>query len=190
MLSLAEDDPLSARLLEAWVLQRLDRTPKTKKSIHPRDLAMSMLDEMLAKQWWNKERIDLALIQIAGRCQQRPLWSGVSELIELSGGNVLIFLSICQFIWDTQSQVGRRGESGNDLSEIETEVQAIGVFKASGLLVEEDCAGNGPQWRSFSIGAPDRKRVKPGTLCGSKDELPLATTGSRWPMTNLKDIPT
>jgi hypothetical protein len=131
VLALAEDDPLSARLLEAWVLQRVERGSPTRVGIRVRGLDMSVYQEMRKKPWWNKERNDLALMQIAGRCQQRPLWSGVIELIELSGGNILIFLSICQFIWDTQSQVGRRGELRGDLAEIEAEVQAIGVFKAS-----------------------------------------------------------
>jgi hypothetical protein len=131
LLALAEEDPLSARLLEAWVLQKLSRDLPTRTGANRQTLKISVLEEMLKKPWWIKERIDLALMQIAGRCAQRPLWSGVTELIELSGGNILVFISICQFIWDTQTQVGRMGELRSDLSEIEAEVQAIGVFKAS-----------------------------------------------------------
>ncbi len=132
LLGLAEIDPLSARLLEAWVLQRTDRSSQGRKTkvTRPSDLSMEMLEEMRAKPWWNKERIDLALVQIASRCQQRPVWSGHSEIIDLSGGNILTFLSICQFIWDTQNQIGRQ-RARSELSEIETEIQAVGVFKAS-----------------------------------------------------------
>ena len=131
ILALAKDDPLSARLLEAWVLQQLDRAPDIKRTNLRRCLNMTMLSTMQARVWWKKERFELALVQIAGRCQQRPLWSGVSEIIELSGGNILTFLSICHFIWETDNQIGRKNRSPTDLTEIDLEVQAIGIFKAS-----------------------------------------------------------
>lgn len=134
--ALAEEDPLSARLLEAWALQRTSRNVKGKKSPLAPVPSMGMLEEMREKPWWNKERIDLALMQIAGRCQQRPLWSGHTEIIELSGGNILTFLSICQFIWDTYNKVGS-GEDSIELEEIDTETQAIGVFKASGYWLKK-----------------------------------------------------
>lgn len=131
IIALAKDDPLSARLLEAWVLQQLDRTTDIKRTNLRDSLNMTMLPTMQAKVWWKKERFELALVQIAGRCQQRPLWSGVSEIIELSGGNILTFLSICHFIWETDNQIGRKDRSPTDLTEIDMEVQAIGIFKAS-----------------------------------------------------------
>ncbi|MGO8847961.1 MAG: hypothetical protein ACLQFI_22090 [Methylocella sp.] len=129
--TLSETDPLSARLLEAWVLQQLAHPSRTRKTLKAADLSMAMLPDMQKKVWWIKERIELALVQIAGRCAQRPLWSGVDELIELSGGNVLTFLSICQFIWDTRNQIGKQKSLRNVLTEIDVEIQAIGVFKAS-----------------------------------------------------------
>ena len=133
ILALAEDDPLTARLLEAWVLQKIDK----RKSPLPGEPSMEMLSAMQEKIWWKKERIELALVQIAGRCQQRPLWSGFCELIALSGGNILTFLSICQFIWDTQNQIGKEERSPTGLSEIDPEVQAIGIFKASNYWFEK-----------------------------------------------------
>lgn len=131
IVALAEEDPLSARLLEAWVLQKIDQSVDPKKGSPLIKPDFKMFSEMNEKVWWKKERIDLALIQIAGKCQQRPLWSGYSEIIELSGGNILTFLSICQFIWSTQSQIGRENTSPTDLNEIKPEIQAIGIFKAS-----------------------------------------------------------
>ena len=129
---LTDSDPLSARLLEAWTLQRLTQFGKKKKKLQAGDLSMALFNEMRAKPWWIKERVDLALIQIASRCQQRPLWAGYAELIDISGGSILTFLSICQFVWDTHSQIGVHAEkSRTDLVEIEVELQAIGVFKAS-----------------------------------------------------------
>ena len=135
--ALAEEDPLSARLLEAWVLQQLDRSTSGEERILPRDLDMKMLSTMRQKGWWIKERKELALVQIAGRCQQRPLWSGSDEIIDLSGGNILTFLSLCQFIWDTQNQVREEEEALTDLREIDHEVQTIGIFKASNHWLEK-----------------------------------------------------
>ena len=86
--------------------------------------------EDVAREWWRKERIELALIQVAGRCQERPIWSGREEVVDLSGGNILTFLNICQSIWETQSQLGPRG-GGSDLSKVDPDLQAIGIFKAS-----------------------------------------------------------
>ena len=137
IIALAEENPLSARLLEAWVLQQLDRSTNGRKRILPRDLSITMLSAMQGKVWWKKERIELALVQIAGRCQQRPLWSGFSEIIGLSGGSILTFLSLCQSIWDTQNQVGERGDMLTDLSGIDHEVQAVGIFKTSNYWLEK-----------------------------------------------------
>lgn len=135
--ALAEEDPLSARLLEAWVLQQLDSPSSAKKGILPRDLSVEMLADMNKKTWWKKERIELALIQIASRCQERPLWSGFEDIIGLSGVNILTFLSICQFIWDTRNQVGVVDEKSHNLEEIDFEVQAVGIFKASGYWLQK-----------------------------------------------------
>ena len=96
-----------------------------------------MLTEMQSKEWWQKERIELALVQIAGRCQQRPIWAGKTEIIDLSGGNILTFLSICQFIWDTYNQVGHSEMLQRPLSQIDIDVQAIGIFKASSYWLKK-----------------------------------------------------
>ena len=129
--ALADDDPLSARLLEAWVLQQLERLSGVHKADLRGNLSMAMFSTMQDSPWWKKERVDLALVQIAGRCQQRPLWSGVTEIIDLSGGNILTFLSICHIIWDTANQIGPTDGSPDDLTEIDGAIQAIGIFKAS-----------------------------------------------------------
>ena len=131
ILAHAELDPLHARLLEAWVLQRADKSDAGERAALLGTPITTTLTAMEAKTWWRKERVEQALIQIAGRCQQRPIWCGLFELIDLSGGNILTFLSICQFIWDTHNQLGRRGATGGGVVEIDIEIQAIGIFKAS-----------------------------------------------------------
>lgn len=129
LLELSEDDPLEARLIEARALQRVDRAAPAATRLMPEQLSMAIRDDV-KREWWRKERIELALVQIAGRCQERPIWSGRDEIIDLSGGNILTFLNICQNVWDTQSQLGQhQGEPS--LVHIESDIQAIGVFKSS-----------------------------------------------------------
>jgi len=120
---LADSDPLSARLGEAWFLQ---------KGVQGFDPSSTEQLPWETKQWWKKERIDVALAQIASRCQQRPLWSGEDDIIQLSGGNILTFLSLCQFVWDALLQVGEpRSERDALQRKVEDEIQAIGVMRAS-----------------------------------------------------------
>ena len=148
----AEVDPLSARLLEAWVLQQLGRANAKERTALLRRLSMTtMLGAMRAKPWWIKERVELALAQIAGRCQQRPIWAGFSELIDLSGGNILTFLSICQFIWDTQSQLSRKHGRDADLIEIDIDIQAIGIFKASAYWLHKITQESGKSGERFRL---------------------------------------
>ena len=131
ILAHADDDPLSARLLEAWVLQRLGRASASEEEAIFQVPIKDTLSAMDEKAWWKKERVELALVQIAGRCQQRPIWSGFSQVIDLSDGNILTFLSICQSIWDTRNQLGQGDSPNEDLAEIDVEIQAIGIFKES-----------------------------------------------------------
>ena len=168
ILALAEDDPLTARLLEAWVLQKIDQ----RKSILPREPSMGMLSAMQEKIWWKKERIELALVQIAGRCQQRPLWSGFCELIALSGGNILTFLSICQFIWDTQNQIGKEERLPTELSEIDPEIQAIGIFKASNYWFEKIPQETGQSGDRFRLARQIGKVLMRGLYADRKMSYP------------------
>ncbi len=126
---MVDRDPLDARLLEARALQRIDRTAPRATRLLPAELTMDIRDDV-EREWWRKERVELALVQIAGRCQERPIWSGKSEVIELSGGNILTFLNICQNIWDTNTQLGRRSRD-TGLTRIDDDLQAIGILKAS-----------------------------------------------------------
>ena len=129
LLELSKTNPLDARLIEARALQRVDRTAPRGTRILPDQLSMAIAKDV-SREWWRKERLELALVQIAGRCQERPRWSGHKEIIELSGGNILAFLNICQNIWDTQTQLGQQ-RTTSQLSLIADDLQAIGVFKAS-----------------------------------------------------------
>lgn len=116
LLALAEEDPLSARLGEAWVRQK---GPDKSGPGRPWE----------DKPYWRKERNEVALLQIAGRRRQRAVLCGEEDIVALSGGNVLLFLSICQMIWDFASQASRREDRRPDLP-IGREIQTIAIIRA------------------------------------------------------------
>ncbi len=124
LLELADRDPLSARLAEAWARQ-------PNKS----EIVQSIPEERYpweTRKYWKKERIDQALMQIAGRCGQRLTWSGANEIIGLSGDNILVFLSICQQIWDIWLLYRRTHDSEiKGIPQIKELYQAAGIFNAS-----------------------------------------------------------
>ena len=86
-----------------------------------------------SKKWWKKERIEQALMQIASRNRQQLIWYGKDDLIGLSGGHILIFLSLCQHIWDVWIR-DRRNEAVNSeipLPEIDVVIQSAGIRETS-----------------------------------------------------------
>jgi hypothetical protein len=70
------------------------------------------------------------LLQIAGARKQRAILCGEEDILGLSGGNILLFLSICQYIWDYASQGSERGDKYPELP-IRCQLQTIGVFQAA-----------------------------------------------------------
>ncbi|MCY2990861.1 MAG: hypothetical protein NTY19_23740 [Planctomycetota bacterium] len=93
LLRIAEDNPLSAKLGEAWVRQNLGR----KGATMPQGNLLPW--EVSEKKYWKKERLDQALLQIAARRKQRMIWSDPDQILELSAGNILAFVDLCQYIW-------------------------------------------------------------------------------------------
>jgi hypothetical protein len=60
------------------------------------------------------------------------IWAGRDEVLELSGGNILVFVSICQRIWAAWVRTIREVEtSDSSLPRIEPDVQALGIHEAS-----------------------------------------------------------
>jgi hypothetical protein len=119
--SLAFEDPLAAKLCEAWLRQRHLTILKKPFPWHSRG-------------YWRKERIKQALMQVAARAHQRMIWAGKDEVIALSGGNVLVFVSLCQHIWSAWSRSIRGLEQDNErttLPRIDVNVQAVGIQSAS-----------------------------------------------------------
>jgi hypothetical protein len=50
--------------------------------------------------WWEKERLMLAVMQLAVRHQQTLFWWGTEKVLALSASNITLFLSICREVWD------------------------------------------------------------------------------------------
>ena len=114
-------NPLSAKLGEAWLRQSLER-----KQEIPLPSAPFPWDK---KTYWRKERIQMALMQIATKRAQRMIWWGTEDLIALSGGNILVFVSLCQHIWGVWMRTTT--EDGDDIPKINPNFQAIGIQECS-----------------------------------------------------------
>jgi hypothetical protein len=121
---LAKSDPLSAKLGEVWYRQKgVDEMPG--------DFPW----EGRAKQYWRKERIELALLHIGGIRKQRAIYSGEENILGLSGGNILLFLSLCQYIWEYASQASSKNDRQPE-HPIPLQIQTIGVFQAARTWLE------------------------------------------------------
>lgn len=129
---LVKKDPLSAKLGEAWVQQRDKQNLLSRQDFQP------LPWESASKKWWRKERNELALAQIAAAAGQRMIWSGDDDILELSGGNTLGFITICKHVWQAWM---RTAEFEVDLESkqglIPVQVQASGIFDASRMWVEK-----------------------------------------------------
>lgn len=123
--SLAATDPLSAKLGEAWTRQQIKRSHPKLPSLNDRPWER--------KPYWKKERIQQALMQIAAKRGQRLVWAGRKDVMALSAGNILVFVSICQQIWAAWLRSVREQESvvPKEVPTIEPLVQNEGIQIAS-----------------------------------------------------------
>jgi hypothetical protein len=128
LLELLPNDPLSAKLGEAWVRQQMERKVPDLPSVDRRPW------ELAGKRWWKKERLFLAFLQIAARNQQKMIWARKKDVIDLSGGNISAFLSLLQHIWTAWMRTLPRDTDWTDdvIPQIEDEyVQSEGIEEAS-----------------------------------------------------------
>ncbi len=117
---LARADPLSAKLGEVWYRQKgvVGAVPTERPW------------EARGKQYWRKERVELCLLAIGSLRKQRAIYSGEENVLGLSGRNILLFLSLCQYIWDYASQASSGRDREPDLP-ITAGIQTIGVFQTA-----------------------------------------------------------
>lgn len=122
LLEIANSDPIAAKMGEAWVRQNMKK----------REITAGLVSSMpwSSRQWWQKERKQQALLQVFSSCNQKMVWYGSSDVVNLSGRNILTFLSICQFIW---AELLRTLEDGpNNLPQnIDPIIQTLGINSAS-----------------------------------------------------------
>jgi hypothetical protein len=132
-------DPLSAKLGMAWYLQSRDRGIDIDMS-HYFKVGEEKKPEILpwnkkSKQWWRKERKPQALLQLSAGSAQRTIWAGKSDILLLSGNNVMIFLDICSAIWrnwsENQTSVSRDDFLSRPI--IGENYQRLGCYAASEL---------------------------------------------------------
>ena len=126
--SIWETDPLAAKLGDAWLRQEAQRA----KGVQEQEASEVGTPWMQpGKQWWRKERNEVALMQIAGEASQSMIWSGERQLIELAGWNILAFMSICQRIWAAWLRDTPETKIPNSLPTISKDAQNVGVLEAS-----------------------------------------------------------
>lgn len=131
--SLSSYNPFSARLGEAWARQKGKEEVVNKKIEEPYPW------ERDNKKWWKKERTEQALMQIASRNRQQLIWYGRDDLLGLSGGHILIFLSLCQHIWDVWIR-DKRNEAVDlemKLPPLDEIVQSAGIRETSSDWFED-----------------------------------------------------
>ena len=107
------------------------------------------------RRWWKKERTQQALLQIAANQQQRMKWYGPRDVLSLSGRNILVFLSICQFIWAEYRRTDRTIEGDDKPPEgIPVNIQDVGIHDASSYWfrkIKADPNGGDDRHRFISV---------------------------------------
>lgn len=142
---LATEDVLSAWLTCAWVRQKIvPRKGAPSRSAPPVEKTLPWV----TKPYWQKERVQLGLMQLASANRQAPMWSGETDVLSLSDGQILLFLFVLQHIWDAWLR-DRRGDRNEDFGfPIKQEVQSQGVREASN------------EWRSKQTEGPNAFKRK------------------------------
>jgi len=107
-------DVLSAKLGEAWVRQQFNRSKKDITPDYPKTSYYPW--ESDKKKWWQKERLFLASLQIAAKNRQKLIWARKDDVINLSGSNILIFLTLFQHIWQAWLRCQPHDADWNDTS--------------------------------------------------------------------------
>jgi len=118
-------DLFSAKLGEIWLHQKGD---VEELDVRKKDLPW----ERVSARWWKKERSQMISILVASAGRQKAIWGGVNEILELSGGSILAFLGINQFIWAAWLSRNDRPEiTRRDLPNVAINVQSMAIYEAS-----------------------------------------------------------
>ena len=166
---IANSDPLSARLGQGWLLQRLGRKGV---AVRFHELETEPWNSP-SRKWWKKERIQQALLQIAASQRQKMMWYGSADILVLSGRNILVFLSLCQFIWAEYLRSLNDHQEGipEGISPI---TQDIGVHETSRYWyrkVKADPGGGDDRYRFIRIVGSDLRN-------GLRDDRKMSYPGA------------
>ena len=131
--TLSQENPLDAKLGEVWLRQKTQQKAK----VHL-DGSKSRSFDWREKKWWCKERHEAAIMQIASESGQNMIWYGKRHIIDLSGWNILAFMSICRTIWSGWLRKHTDDELHNiSVPTMDREVQKVGIYEASKMWVDK-----------------------------------------------------
>lgn len=126
-------DPLDAKLSEVWLRQKKQQKEKiylSKDTVS----ALAWKD----RRYWIKERNEAALIQIAGDAKEMLIWSGERHILDLSGWNILAFMTICRAIWAAWLRSTSDEELlKTNIPSISMDKQVIGIYEASRIWADK-----------------------------------------------------
>ena len=159
------DDAFAGLLTEVWMAQEADRAGSLGEK--------PPLDDKGApwnREYWQKERKEALLVQIASECRQRKLYAGWNTILTLSGGNILVFLSLCREIWDLGQRAASKAGGAQTRFSAELQSQAIWSVSAAWIRKQEEFPDGGTRKRfitRFGIAArkaliADKKLSYPG----------------------------
>lgn len=177
---LVVEDPFSAKLAGAWVRQR---DPNKRNYVNEDAFEKPYPWE---KTYWKKERAEQALTQLASRNRQQMIWQGKDDLIGLSGGNILVFLFLCQHIWDTWLRMNRNElESLKDkgVPSFDLGIQSLGILNASEEWQRKPLEGMDSKRRSKFIQAIGARYYKLLT-----DDVSMSNPGKNGFTVSVKDL--
>lgn len=124
-----DSSPLDLRLAAAWALER------QKRKVPESEIIAELQTYPWKKRWWWKERVEIALLQIASLANQKRRYFGWSTVIFLSGSNISNFLLLCSEIWDRATKLSIRPLDEYPLSPL---IQSKGIFAASEQWLNRD----------------------------------------------------
>ena len=128
---LAREDVIAGSLGEAWVRQQAAKNAPLDAAIW--DAADTLPWEAPSKKWWKKERLPLASLHVAARNAQRLVYFGESDVIQLSGDNIVAIISICREIWECNAryQVADAEKHDDTVLRFDRKRQSEGIRDAS-----------------------------------------------------------
>lgn len=128
VIQLGQTNLLSAWLCCAWIRQK---SAGKKNTLPAQPPPIDGTIPWISQPYWQKERVNQALMQIASANRQALMWSGEDDILGLCGGHLLIFLFLLQHIWDAWLRDKRGLVDGIFKFPVDEYVQSQGIMEAS-----------------------------------------------------------